>query len=134
MVWNSFHACFLFKFLASLALNFLREISCNIFARKNFSRELVQSVKRTHGEKSSLEFKIWLFYFLEFIEKYIYNTIGYLELQKVHKQYKVEVDELKKKLCMLTLFYWFKCLDQIKLTVHLTRKTPLPLTAVYKTE
>ena len=52
----------------------------------------------THGEKSSLEFKIWLFYFLEFIEKYIYNTIGYLELQKVHKQYKVEVDELKKKL------------------------------------
>ena len=30
--------------------------------------------------------------------EFIYNTIGYLELQKVHKQYKVEVDELKKKL------------------------------------
>ena len=38
---------------------------------------------------------MWLFYFLEFIEKYIYNTIGFLELQEVHKQYKEEVNELK---------------------------------------
>ena len=39
-----------------------------------------------------------MFYFLEFIEKYIYNTIGFLELQEVHKQFKVEVDGLKMKL------------------------------------